>query len=101
MNRKMTLLALPLNCCGLGDSGLGVAAGAPGMDATALLPKKPARSSRADSATPVKPAPACHRNSRRVRPQKVLEGRMLTGVRLVQCGPRVGPLLDPLVGGLL
>src|SRR5215213_9576406 len=72
MNRKMTLFALPLNCWGLGESGLGDGADAPA--ASALPAKNPARSSNPESATPVNPAPACQRNSRRVRPQKVFKG---------------------------
>src|SRR5947208_17012135 len=74
MNRKMTLLALPLKCWGLGESGLAEGASGAGALAKALPEKKPARSSRPERATPVKPAPACQRNSRRVRPQKVFEG---------------------------
>src|SRR5688500_5886185 len=80
MNRKMTLLALGANCDARGASGLTVACAAPPA-AIAWREKKPALSSRPARATPVKPAPACQRNSRRVRPQNVLLGRLvLTGV---------------------
>src|SRR4051794_293595 len=92
MNRKMTLFALPLNCWGLGERGLAEGASGAGALANALLEKKPARSSRPDRATPVKPAPACQRNSRRVRPQKVLEGLLRSA--LIRTFP-----LSPVLGG--
>src|SRR4051812_12606739 len=66
MNRKMTLFALGANGEDLGARGL--------VEANALCEKKPTLSSSPASATPVNPAPACQRNSRRVRPQKVLVG---------------------------
>src|SRR5688572_8086171 len=70
MNRKMTLLALAANCGGLGASGL-ARAGPRGDSAATARPgggRRPAR------ASPVNPAPASQRNSRRVRRQKVPGG---------------------------
>src|SRR5215212_817372 len=64
---KMTLLALGVKCGFLAPSGLTNLVWP--SAATACLAKK-ASSSRPARATPVKPAPACQRNSRRVRPQK-------------------------------
>src|SRR5688572_14036543 len=73
MNRKMTLLALGAKCGIFGASGLtALAAGT--VAAAALLLKKPSRWRRPERARPVKPAPACQRNSRRVRRQKVFDG---------------------------
>src|SRR5688572_17522829 len=62
----MTLFALPSKCGFFGASGFrnGVAPSA----AAACCAKKPS-SSRPARARPVKPAPASHRNCRRVRPQ--------------------------------
>src|SRR3982751_1623619 len=75
MNRKMTLLALGANSGALGASALARAVADTAMSAPrAGRAKKPSLSSSPASATPVKPAPACQRNSRRVRPQKVLVG---------------------------
>src|SRR5262249_37091425 len=71
MNRKMTLFALGAKCGGRGASGF--ADGAVWL-ACAGLSKKPSCDKSAVSATPVKPAPASQRNSRRVRRQKVLAG---------------------------
>src|SRR3954471_2669372 len=87
MKRKMTLLAL-------GAKGGALGARALAFDTTsaarAWRAKKPSRSSRPASATPVKPAPACQRNSRRVRPQNVLEG--FRGFIAVPIGaPRLAP----------
>ena len=69
LRSSMTLFALAAKCGGLGASGLA------GRDsAAAARPKKLSADSRPASATPVKPAPASQRNSRRVRRQKVLAG---------------------------
>src|SRR6516165_4068856 len=73
MNRKITLLAL---------AGRGDFFGASGLPnfvtpsaATACLAKKLSSDKRPVRASPVKPAPASQRNSRRVRPQKPPAGR--------------------------
>src|SRR5947207_9332068 len=60
MNRKMTLLALAGKCAARGASGLAVFSAA-----KACFAKKPSWSSSEVSARPAKPAPICHRNSRR------------------------------------
>src|SRR6185437_11946383 len=64
--RKMTLLAGVAKCCDFGASGL---TGAGASLARAWRLKKPSAPSRLDSATPAKPAPISHTNSRRVCPQ--------------------------------
>src|SRR5579862_1622929 len=63
----MTLFAFAGKCGFFGASGLLNRAGPSAAEADA--PAKPSAASRAVSARPVKPAPASHRNSRRVRPQ--------------------------------
>src|SRR5947207_2939710 len=63
MNRKMTLFALAAKWAGFGASGLALTSAA---DAGL---KKPSAVSNPVSATPVNPAPASQRNSRRVRRQ--------------------------------
>src|SRR5437762_818019 len=69
MNRKMTFFAFGVKCGCRGANGLAVIVGVVGSAA-----KKPSCDKRAVSATPVKPAPASQRNSRRVRRQKVFVG---------------------------
>src|SRR4051794_13458201 len=68
MNRKMTDLALPGSIGALGASGLANLL-APSA-ATAWLARKPSFDSMSIRPRLVKPAPACQRNSRRVRLQK-------------------------------
>src|SRR6516225_6691249 len=77
MKRKITLLALGAKCGALGESGLAVLGESPA--ARALLEKRPSRESRSTNPSAVKPAPASQRNSRRVRPQNVLEGQDAPG----------------------
>src|SRR5947209_4190350 len=67
MNRKMTLFALGWNMGRFGASGLTNLL-TPSA-ATASRAKKPSADSRPVRATEVKPPPASHKNSRRVRPQ--------------------------------
>src|SRR5258708_5432315 len=69
MNKKITFLAFGVNCGSFGASGLrGLSA------AAAWLAKKPSPESKPVKASPVKPAPASQRNSRRVRRQKAPVG---------------------------
>src|SRR5262245_33370188 len=72
---KMTLFAFGAWCGFFGASGLTYFV-TPSA-ATACLAKKPPSSNPA-SASPVKPAPASQRNSRRVRPQKSRMTRLPT-----------------------
>src|SRR5262245_47477364 len=105
MNRKMTLLAFAAKCGFFGASGLTNAAGRGGAAARAA--KNPSSSSPA-RATPVKPAPASQRNSRRVRPQKsrlaLPIGPLRLGFRsievdeLVQVQPQQAEVAQGLVG---
>src|SRR3954454_2325013 len=78
MNRKITLLALGAKCGGFGASGLAnvlaPAAAAPASAALARPAKNLSPESSPAKATPVNPAPASQRNSRRVRWQKVPAG---------------------------
>src|SRR5688500_16295036 len=79
MNREMTLFALGANSEGLGASGLAVGCAGP-VGARAVRERRPALWRSPARATPVKPAPAGERTARRVRPQKVLGGRLLVAV---------------------
>src|SRR5258708_39336648 len=83
MNRKTTLFALGPKCGGRGASGLATDCGLTDSCA-ATLPKKPSSESSAASATPVKPAPASQRNSRRVRPQKLPCGMRIFNLPLIK-----------------
>src|SRR5262245_43458115 len=68
MNRKMTLFAFGAKCGFFGASGLTNfvrPSAAADCAAKKSSPSRPAR------ATEAKPPPACQRNSRRVRPQKL------------------------------
>src|SRR5579885_1429808 len=66
MYRKITLRAFAGRCGFFGARGLTKGTGAPAArERKKSSPRSPAR------ATPVKPQPACQRNSRRVRPQKL------------------------------
>ena len=78
MNRKITLLALGAKCGGLGDSGF-LNAVTPSA-AVACELKNPSLESASIRPSPVKPAPVCQRNSRRVRPQNPPPGKRLDRV---------------------
>jgi len=74
MKRKITLFALAGSIGGFGASGPpGI--GVEPSNASAWRRMKPSEASMPVSATEVNAPPACQRNSRRVRPQKVFEGR--------------------------
>src|SRR5258706_2215304 len=80
MKRKMTLLALGAIMAALAARGL--ANWETPSAATAWEERKPSLLRRSMRPREVKPAPACQRNSRRVRPQKeeagLLEHRLMT-----------------------
>src|SRR4051794_4542721 len=78
MNRKITLFAFAGKCPGFGASGLADLAA--DSAAPAVRPKNRSRESISTSPRPVKPAPACQRNSRRVRPQNEREEAGLLSV---------------------
>src|SRR5688572_24970295 len=93
MKRKITLLALAGSMAGLGARGL--AKGVTPSAALACEFRKPSRLRRSTSPRPVKPAPTCQRNSRRVRPQNVLRGEAADGwvswYRIGAFGVRIEP----------
>src|SRR6478735_7230710 len=74
MKRKITDLALGAKWGCLGARGLADLKGVAPSAATAWDERKPSLERRSRRPSEVKPAPACQRNSRRVRWQKVLEG---------------------------
>src|SRR5436189_6327838 len=71
MKKNMTLLALAGKCDGRSASGLGEPCPVRGRVGDSLAKNLSCERSPA-SATPVKPAPASQRNSRRVRRQKLV-----------------------------
>src|SRR5215207_11691821 len=87
MNRKITLFAFGFSSGGLGASGFDDAAAPMTLAACAWFLKNPSLSSSPASATPVNPAPACQRNSRRVRRQNVLAGLGASVLMCVLSGP--------------
>src|SRR5277367_3102991 len=80
MNKKMQCLALPARC---GSRAVERASPRAAADdpAKARVAKKPSRESRSISASPAKPPPTSHKNSRRVRRHGVEFG-MNRSVRL-------------------
>src|SRR5215468_4871326 len=87
----MTLFALGAKCGFLGASGL---TNFVTPSAAAACEAKKRSSSRPARATPVKPAPASQKNSRRVRPQK-LRGVCAIVVSPSILLPRGKPVLSP------
>src|SRR5262245_13849296 len=79
MNRKITLFAFAGKCAGLGASGLALA-----TSSARACGKKPSRVSRSIRPSEAKPEPACQRNSRRVRPQKLGRGFTVASLGSVQ-----------------
>src|SRR5262245_17268023 len=71
MNRKMTLLARGASAAGRAARGLAEAS----LPAASARVKKPSFDNSDASATPPKPQPDSHKNSRRVRPQKFFMAR--------------------------
>src|SRR5260221_1484766 len=93
MKRKITLLALGAIIAALAARGL--ANCETPSAATAWLEKKPSLLRRSMRPSEVKPAPACQRNSRRVRPPKE-GGGLLEGVILVSYSMRFARAGRPL-----
>src|SRR5262245_53320304 len=90
MNRKITLFALAARGGALG--AIGLTNGDVPSAATACRARNPSAPSRPVSATPPKPPPISHKNSRRVRPQNEddpEEGRPRAGSLRSMAGPSI------------